>query len=149
LQGLEPCPRAEKEPVVSGHLTAKLQGLRVLVVDDDIDTRELLMVALKHYGAEVRAVASAAEAIDAVSQWLPDVLISDVGMPERDGYALIQQVRLLGSENGGGVPALALTAFAGDEHRSRALLAGFQIHMAKPIDPIELATVVASLAKKG
>ena len=124
-----------------------LRGVRVLVVDDEADTRDVLSVIFGHYGAEVRAVASAAEALAAMDQWLPDVLVSDIGMPEDDGYALIRKVRALGTERGGNVPALALTAFSRTEDRKRALSAGFHKHLCKPADPAELVTAVASLSK--
>ncbi len=123
-----------------------LAGLRVLVVDDDRDARSLVERILRDCQAEVTTAASAREAMDHVQQARPDVLLSDIGMPEEDGYDLIRQVRSLNAEQGGGVPAAALTAFARSEDRRRALMAGYQTHLAKPVEPGELLAVVASLA---
>jgi CheY-like chemotaxis protein len=124
-----------------------LRGIRVLVVDDEPDARETLQQILEHCNAEARTAGSAAEALRALEDWRPDVLLSDIGMPGEDGYELIQRVRSLPSERGGRTPAAALTAFARGEDRRRALRAGFQLHVAKPVDMRELATVVASLAR--
>ncbi len=124
-----------------------LKGIRVLVVDDEPDARETLQQILEHCDAEVRTADSAAEALRMVEEWLPDVLLSDIGMPGEDGYQLIRRVRQLSPERGGRTPAAALTAFARGEDRRRALLAGFQMHVAKPVDIQELAAVVASLAR--
>jgi CheY-like chemotaxis protein len=125
---------------------ADLSGLRVLVVDDEADSLEFLDVSLSRCGAEVRAVTSAAEALSLLEAFRPDVLISDIGMPHEDGYTLMRKVRALGAEHGGAIPAAAVTAYARAEDRMRALLAGFQTHIAKPVEPAELAAVVASLA---
>jgi PAS domain S-box-containing protein len=122
-----------------------LAGLRVLVVDDEADTRVLLRAMLERCGSEVMTAASAAEALELFEQSRPDVLVSDIGMPEADGYALISRVRRLEAGRGGRVPAIALTAYARAEDRVRALRAGFQVHVPKPIEPVELVTVVASL----
>jgi signal transduction histidine kinase/CheY-like chemotaxis protein len=126
----------------------ELDGLRVLVVEDDADSRELLLAVLRQCRAEVRAVPGVAEALDAFDTWHPDVLVSDIEMPGEDGYALIRQVRARAPERGGQTPAAALTAYARAEDRMRALLAGFQIHVPKPVEPAELAAVVASLAAR-
>ncbi len=123
-----------------------LDGVRVLVVDDELDARQLLTTVLSQYAAQVMTVASAADALVAVQQFYPDVLVSDIGMPEVDGYALIRQIRSLPSEQGGRIPAVALTAYARAEDRTQALLAGFQLHVPKPVNPAELAAVVANLA---
>jgi CheY-like chemotaxis protein len=123
-----------------------LKGLRVLVVDDEPDARELLTVTLSQAGAQVTAAASCGEAFKTLVQLKHDVLISDIGMPDQDGYALIRKVRLLDPEQGGRIPAVALTAYAGNEDRTRALSAGFQRHVAKPVDPAELTEVVADVA---
>ncbi|OUL33273.1 hybrid sensor histidine kinase/response regulator [Nostoc sp. 106C] len=123
-----------------------LDGVRVLVVDDEQDARQLITTVLSQYGAQVMTVASAADALIAVQQFHPDVLVSDIGMPEADGYILIRQLRSLPSEQGGRIPAVALTAYARAEDRTRSLLAGFQLHVSKPVNPAELATVVANLA---
>ena len=126
--------------------SAALEGVRMLVVDDEPDARELLTVVLQRYGAEVTAVASAGEALAALARSPLDVLVSDIGMPGEDGYALIRKVRALDVDQGGGIPAAALTAYAREEDRRRALSAGFQMHVSKPIEPIQLASVVAALA---
>jgi PAS domain S-box-containing protein len=122
-----------------------LRGVRVLVVDDEHDTREVLSVMLARYGTEVRTAASAADALEVFSQWKPDVLVSDIGMPEEDGYALIQKIRALPQENGADVPAIALTAFAAAQDKERALASGFQRHLSKPIEPVALAKNVARI----
>ena len=124
---------------------ASLDGLRVLVVDDEFDARSLLTAMLERCGAQVVAVGSAREGIDSVESWMPDVLIADIGMPVEDGYGLIKRVRSLPKEHGGQTPALALTAYARTEDRVRALSEGYQVHLAKPVDRYELAAVVASL----
>ncbi|MDQ3255734.1 MAG: ATP-binding protein [Acidobacteriota bacterium] len=125
----------------------ELTGLRVLVVDDDADTCELLQVILEGCGAQVKTASSAAAALEAVAEEVFDVLISDIGMPDEDGYSLIAKVRALSKERGGKVPAAAaLTAFVGEKDRIRVLQSGFQIHVPKPISPSELVTVVANLA---
>jgi CheY-like chemotaxis protein len=126
-------------------LSISLRGLRVLVVDDENDARDLLRRVLKNCDAEVATAASAKEAIELVERLRPDVLVSDIGMPEMDGYELIRRVRMLG-EGAGSVRAIALTAFARLEDRTRAMLAGYQMHLAKPVDPKELMVTVANLA---
>ncbi|HEY9431307.1 MAG TPA: ATP-binding protein, partial [Blastocatellia bacterium] len=131
--------RPEGEETRSGTLS----GVRVLVVDDEHDTREILSVMLTRYGAEIRTAGSAAEAMNVFGQWLPDVLVSDIGMPEEDGYALIKKIRALPPENGADVPAIALTAFASAQDKKIALAAGFQRHIAKPVEPVALAKNVA------
>jgi CheY-like chemotaxis protein len=120
--------------------------VRVLVVDDEADTRELLGVILQHYGAEVRAAASVRQTLEVLQEWKPDVLVSDIGMPEEDGYSLIRQLRALEGERGERLPASALTAYAREEERRRALEAGFQTHIPKPVEPALLADAVAALA---
>ncbi|MBD1939338.1 response regulator [Microcoleus sp. FACHB-68] len=123
-----------------------LEGLQLLVVDDEADSRVFLTTVLEQCGASVRAVASADSAIEAIKFLKPDVLLSDIGMPEEDGYTFIRRVRALKAEQGGRIPAVALTAYARAEDRMRAIAAGFQMHIPKPVEPAELATVVASLA---
>ncbi|HVK65727.1 MAG TPA: response regulator [Polyangium sp.] len=123
-----------------------LTGVRVLVVDDEPDTRELLLRILAECHAEVRTAGSVVEALAELDRDQPTVLVSDIGMPKEGGYELIQKVRQLPQERGGSVPALALTAFARPEDRTRALLAGYQMHLAKPVKPSELVAHVASLA---
>lgn len=124
----------------------RLKGIRVLVVDDEADAREMLNLMLKQYGAEVRVAASAREALQMLKQWQPNVLVSDVGMPNEDGYALIDQIRALEPEQGRNIPAVALTGYAGLMDRSRLLAAGYQLHFPKPVEIAELANAVASLA---
>jgi CheY-like chemotaxis protein len=126
--------------------SGRLEGLRLLVVDDERDTRELIAFTLSMCGAEVKAAATALEALDVLKAWTPDMLISDIGMPGVDGYAFIRKVRELETESKSPLPAIALTAYAGVEDRERALSAGFQTHLAKPLNPNELIQVVASLA---
>jgi CheY-like chemotaxis protein len=123
-----------------------LQGLKVLVVDDEADTRELISEVLKECGSEVITSGSAEEALEALEEHKPDILISDLGMPDEDGYSLISKIRALPSERGGLIPAAALTAYARAEDRMRVLRSGFQFHLPKPVDSAELVTVVASLA---
>jgi PAS domain S-box-containing protein len=125
-----------------------LHGLRVLIVDDELDARALLTAMLERCGAEVHAVGSAWEGLEAIERWRPDVLVADIGMPVEDGYGLIRKVRALPKERGGQTPALALTAYARTEDRVRAISEGYQLHLAKPVDRVELATVVASLASR-
>ncbi len=126
----------------------RLDGLRILIVDDDADIRALLIYTLEVCGAEVMAAASADEAISVLtaSSTPMDILISDIGMPDEDGYALLRRVRALEPENGGRIPAIALTAYARTQDRRAALLAGFQSHVAKPVEPAELIAVIANLA---
>jgi CheY-like chemotaxis protein len=124
-----------------------LNGIRVLIVDDEVDSREFLVAALEQCEAKVFAFASASEALEALSRLKPDVLVSDIAMPLEDGYSLIRKVRQLSAEQGGQIPAIALTAYARAEDRMKALASGFQRHIPKPVEPTELATVVASLAK--
>jgi len=123
-----------------------LRGLRILVVDDDRDGLDLVATMLVNAGAEVRPCSSAAEAFAAVQAWRPDVLVSDIEMPGEDGYALIRQVRGLADTKVARTPAVALTAYGRVEDRLRTLSAGYSMHVPKPVDPAELATVVASLA---
>jgi PAS domain S-box-containing protein len=123
-----------------------LEGLKILVVDDEPDTREVLRRLLESCAAQVLAAASAREALALLRQEKPHVLVSDIGMPHEDGYWLIEQVRSLAPEEGGAIPALALTALARAEDRLRALRAGFQAHTAKPVETVELIYVVAGLA---
>lgn len=123
-----------------------LAGSDVLVVDDDRDTREMLRSVLERSGAQVRTAASVEEAIAAFDQRSPHILVSDIGMPGEDGYSLIRKVRERPA--GTGIPALALTAFARSEDRRRAISAGFQMHLAKPVEPAEFVTIIASLARR-
>jgi len=124
----------------------ELDGLRLLVVDDEEDTRTLLKIVLEKCGAAVTTASSAHEALAALKEIRPDVLISDLGMPEEDGYALIKKVRALSEADGGNTPSAALTAYARVEDRMKVLRSGFQIHIPKPVEPAELVAVVANLA---
>ena len=126
--------------------TQKLDGLRLLVVDDDPDTRELLTILFSGEGAEIIAAASVVEALEALSCFQPDMLISDISLPDEDGYSLLQKVRKLDASQRGQIPAIALTAHVMDEDRARALSAGFDRHLSKPTDLDELTSVVKSLA---
>ncbi len=124
-----------------------LSGLQILVVDDDADMREFLPFMLEQYGATVTAVASAIQALAALSQSQPNLIISDIGMPEMDGYMLMRQIRSLEPEQGGKIPAIALTAYAGEIDHQQAIAVGFQRHISKPVDPEELVKAIASLIK--
>jgi PAS domain S-box-containing protein len=123
-----------------------LKGLHVLVVDDEPDARDLVETVLERKGARITAVATVAEALAALEREKPDVILSDLGMPGEDGYSLIRKLRAQDPERGGRIPAAALTAYASAQDRTRALLAGFQSHVPKPIEASELAAVIANLA---
>jgi PAS domain S-box-containing protein len=125
---------------------SELSGLRVLLVDDEADSRDLLSFVLDSCGASVKTANSAAEALELIKSERFDVIISDIGMPEEDGYSLIGKIRGLPAEQGGNVPAIALTAYARSEDRVHALRSGFQMHIAKPVEGLELITVMANLA---
>ena len=142
-----PIPGAEVASAGAPFEGADLIGVHVLLVEDDDDSRELLTAILAKCGARVTATSSGHEAIALFATDVPDVLVSDIGMPEMDGYTLIRRVRALDIAAGQRVPALALTAYARSEDRRRALAEGFQMHLAKPADPSEFAMTVASLAK--
>ncbi|HEX2163948.1 MAG TPA: ATP-binding protein [Thermoanaerobaculia bacterium] len=135
--------RVERAPMAS----PSLAGLRVLVVDDQVDARELLAALLERCGAEVTTTGSARQAYEALQRQRYDVLLSDVGMPEEDGYTLMRRIRDLPPKRGGLIPAAALTAYASAQDRLRSLEAGFQMHIAKPVQPAELLAAVASLAR--
>jgi PAS domain S-box-containing protein len=123
-----------------------LSGVHLLVVDDEADARELIKRVLTHCGAEVRVAASAAQALEILTTYRPDVIVSDIGMPNMDGYDFIRRVRQLEPFAGTKLPAIALTAFARSVDRTKAIMAGYQMHMAKPIEPQELVATVASFA---
>jgi len=131
----------EEEPL------EKLTGVRVLIVEDDDDTRAMLRATLEICGAHVASAASAREAFDVFQQDPPDVLLLDLAMPQEDGYSLLKRIRELGPENGGDVPAAALTAMTRAEDRAKTLRSGFQIYLPKPVEPGELSAVVKSLTK--
>jgi len=138
--------RASLPPLLPVAPTARLDGLRVLVIDDDVDGLTLISAMLRHAGAIVTLGRSAAEGFDHFTAGPPDVLISDIEMPGEDGYALIRRVRELAPERGGRVSAIALTAYGRREDRLHAISAGFSMHVPKPVDPAEIVTIVASLA---
>ncbi|MBD1867538.1 response regulator [Cyanobacteria bacterium FACHB-471] len=122
-----------------------LKGIQAVVVDDEVDTREIITLILEGYGTHVIATASVSEALEAVEQFNPDILVSDIGMPLEDGYALIRKVRELEPDRGGMIPAIALTAYARLEDQHQSLTAGFQLHVPKPVEPEKLAKAVADL----
>jgi CheY-like chemotaxis protein len=127
----------------------RLDGLVVLVVDDEPDTREMLKAGLGQCGAQIIAVSSASEAMEAIEADVPHLLISDIGMPDEDGYELIKKIRALPAEKGGRLPAIALTAYARTEDRLQALRAGYQMHVPKPVEMAELTAVAVSLVQRG
>jgi CheY-like chemotaxis protein len=122
-----------------------LKDIQVLVVDDDTDTRDFIEFLLEQAGAKVMTAASAGEGFTALLRSKPDVLLSDIGMPDMDGYMLMQQIRMLPPEQGGTVPAIALTAYAGELDQRQALSVGFQQHVPKPVEPEALVEVIANL----
>ncbi|PZV02896.1 MAG: hybrid sensor histidine kinase/response regulator [Leptolyngbya sp.] len=140
-----PPPLEEAHPLAVIDLT----GVKVLAVDDSQDSLDLITTVLGHYGAEVRGVASAHEVLTHLTNFEPDVLVCDIAMPNLDGYALLQQIRQLPPEYGSQVPAIAVTAFAREEDRHRALANGFHQHMTKPIEPEKLLRAVVELARAG
>jgi len=135
---VEPDPRGDRPP----------DGVTVLLVDDEQDARDALRLLLQQNGMVVTTAASAREAFDLVLQLQPDILLSDIAMPGEDGLSLIRRVRLLPPGGGGLIPAAALSAYAGAADRRSALLAGFQHHVAKPVDPSRLLAVIATLSRK-
>jgi CheY-like chemotaxis protein len=123
-----------------------LGDLRVLVVDDELDARELFYSMLTNYGAEVKVCSSAAEALQTLDEWQPDVLVSDIGMPREDGYEFMRKVRAREPERGGRIPAVAVTAYAGNRDKRHAFATGYQMYVSKPVEPGQLAATIASLA---
>ncbi|HEU0030292.1 MAG TPA: PAS domain-containing protein [Kofleriaceae bacterium] len=140
--------RDEPDALTPIESPAAIAGIHVLVVDDDDDTREYVRTLLARCQARVTTASNAADAFDALVREHPDVLVSDIGMPEQDGYHLIRRVRALPNEQGGRTPAVALTAFASMQDRTRAMLAGYHNHVTKPIEPGELLAAVAALADR-
>lgn len=122
-----------------------LEGIRVLVIDDEDDTRSLMTTVLERCHAEVRVAASVRDALLIVNEWKPSIIVSDIGMPEEDGYVLIKEIRAQKNSEISKIPAVALTAYARSQDRLRALSSGYQMHVAKPVEPIELVVVIASL----
>jgi signal transduction histidine kinase/ActR/RegA family two-component response regulator len=138
--------RSARSPGSPSPRVQRLDNLRILVVDDHDDSRTLTTLLLTQTGATVDAVATAREALQRVEVQRPDVLVSDIGLPDEDGYSLIRQIRLRQTEHGGAVPAIALTGYARADDRDRALAAGFQAHIAKPVDFAELLATIADVA---
>jgi len=128
------------------HPSRLLAGLRVLVVEDDPDARELVTAILEDAGAVVEAAESAAAGFAAMRSFRPQLLVSDISMPDEDGYSLIRRVRALADTEGGDIPSIALTAYTRVEDRAKALRAGFNLHMGKPVKPVELVAALKTLA---
>jgi len=132
---------AAPDPLVATAPNVRLDGLSVLVVDDELDARLLVQEILSQHGAQVTVAQSADEARSALALTKPDVIVSDIGMPDEDGYSFIRKLRAGGAR----MPAIALTAYAGQQDAQRAFVAGFQKHVTKPVDPGRLVSVVANL----
>ena len=139
-------PGSKTPPEDRADRLPSLEGLRILVVDDEPDARSLVVEILTRRGATVRSCPSASEGRSVLEEWTPDVLVSDIGLPEESGYTFIRTVRALGPERGGDVPAIALTGYARLANRLEALSAGYDLHIAKPVEPSELILMVASVA---
>jgi two-component system CheB/CheR fusion protein len=142
-----PAPYPEGELTPGGLAVGSIKDIRILVVEDDAGTREALTEMLGLSGAEVRSAESAMRAMKVFEEFRPELLICDIAMPDEDGYSLYGRIRALGPGRGGNVPALALTALAGDEDRRRAFAAGYQVHMAKPVDIDRLLAALSGLLK--
>ncbi len=140
---------AKDDTIKAAESVRSLEGLRILLVDDEADTLELLELVLQSEGAIVRVAESAAKAFEIFKMWQPDVLISDIGMPDEDGYSLIKKIRQLPDDRGGTTPAIAMTAYGRDEDRLRVLDSGFHQFVAKPAEPFGLVTVILNLRGGG
>jgi CheY-like chemotaxis protein len=139
-------PKSASEPKLS--LDSKeLEGVRVLIVDDDLDASNMLRFALQSSGAEIRTSSSVADALSSLEEWLPNAVLTDINMPGEDGYSLIRRLRGLPAQERASIPAIALTAMARPEDGERALSAGFQMHIPKPVDIEELTKAIANLTK--
>jgi CheY-like chemotaxis protein len=141
-----PADARRRHPTIGGeaaHGQPRLDGANVLLVDDERDSNEVVAALLESCGATVRLAGSVAHARTVLAGWSPDLVVTDIGMPGEDGFALLATLR----DTGAAVPAVALTAYASRDDRIRLLAAGFQAHLAKPVDPVELVTVVANLAR--
>jgi len=143
-----PVPARHRDDSAADVRPVSLRGVRVLIVDDEADARELMRMILRSSGADVMAAACAEEALEQVEQWHPDILVSDIGLPGDDGYVLIQKLRQRQGDYGRSMPALAVTAYARAEDRTRALSAGFQLHVAKPLEPADFVAAIARLVSK-
>lgn len=148
----EPPPNTAKQPVIElppvENSDIKLNDIKILIVDDDLDACEMLSFALNRCGAETRTSTSVAEALECVKEWSPDILLTDINMPGEDGYTLISKLRALTSKNAAAIPAIALTALARPEDIEQSISAGFHSHLAKPVEIQELAEAIADLTKK-
>jgi CheY-like chemotaxis protein len=153
LLPLAAAPREGASPLTGeqprGTEESRQEGLTVLLVDDEEDAREALRLILQQNGMLVTTAASAREAYDLAERLQPDILLSDIAMPGEDGLSLIRRVRMLPFDRGGQVPAIALSAYAGAEDRRRALLAGFQRHISKPVDPAHLLAAIGTMVRNG
>lgn len=138
-------PEEDRKLLAPNHIPS-LEGLIILVVDDNADTLDMLTFVLEEYGVQVLRAMSASEALEAIAQFQPDIIISDIAMPGEDGYSLIRKIRTLEAVHLRQIPAIALTACAVEEERTLALNSGFQMHMPKPVDLSELVAVVGELA---
>jgi len=143
----EPEPAASASPATAGSID--LSGVKVLLVEDQWDSRELMAEILRSAGCEVSTSGSVPEALETFPTLRPDVLVSDIGMPGEDGYVMLRRIRQRTEAEGGSIPALAVSAYVREEDRIRSLAAGFQIHLAKPFEPVELTTAVGRLARRG
>ena len=141
-----PAPPTGTSTMESAIEVPRLDGLSVLVVDDEEDSRNVVDHMLREQGASVTTASSAIEALGVIPIGKPDVIVSDIGMPEMDGYAFIRRVRKLASSQGGRTPAVALTAYVRNDDAQRAFAAGFQMHVPKPVEPTQLARIVANVA---
>ena len=140
-------PRVTPTEIVAANARPSLADVTILVVDDEVDARELVAIVLRSHGAQVSTAGSAAQALDLLSSSAPMLMISDIGMPDIDGYELMRRVRSMAGAHGAGIPAIALTAYSREQDRRLALEAGFQTHVAKPVEPAELVRVVGSLVQ--
>jgi len=138
-------PLQDMDEAPSQTPTARLEGLRVLIVDDDEDTCEIIGAVLAAAGAEIRTCLSVTQALAMIDAWVPDLIVSDIAMPGDDGYTLMRKIRARKTEQGGRMLAIALTAYGRPEDRMKALSAGFHVHVGKPIEPSQLVNVVASV----
>ncbi|HEY9761321.1 MAG TPA: hybrid sensor histidine kinase/response regulator, partial [Trichocoleus sp.] len=145
LMALQPATSQETGQSIP---SVNLRGVRVLVAEDDDSTREFLVFLLGLYEAEVRAAATAAEALTTLANFEADILLSDIGMPDVDGYTLMRQVRALPPNKGGSIPSIALTAYAGEINYKQAMAAGFQRHLTKPVEPEILIQTISDLVEK-
>jgi CheY-like chemotaxis protein len=139
---------ADRNDGAEGDAASVLNGMKILVVDDERDAREFLRTAVERYGSRVETANSVPEALEAILHERPDFLVSDIGMPGEDGHSLIRKIRALPEERGGQTPAIALTAYARSEDQLRAVQAGFQMHLSKPVEPEELVSAIASVVGK-